>query len=50
LDVQEETVAKRFFWLDIFGGGEAERTDFLNHLGWKPTTSTGCGVSARPAA
>jgi len=22
-DVQEETVAKRFFWLDIFGGGEA---------------------------
>jgi magnesium transporter len=33
LDVQEETVAKRFFWLDIFGGGEAERTDFLNHLG-----------------
>ena len=32
-DVQEETVAKRFFWLDIFGGGEAERTDFLNQLG-----------------
>ena len=32
-DVQEETAAKRFFWLDIFGGGEAERTDFLNQLG-----------------
>jgi len=31
-DVQGETVAKRFFWLDIFGGGEAERTDFLNQL------------------
>jgi len=32
-DVQEETVAKRFFWLDIFGGGEVERTNFLNQLG-----------------
>jgi Mg2+ and Co2+ transporter CorA len=32
-DVQNETVAKRFFWLDIFVGGEAERTDFLDQLG-----------------
>jgi Mg2+ and Co2+ transporter CorA len=33
VDVQEEMVAKRFFWLDIFGGDEAARTDFLNRLG-----------------
>jgi len=33
LDVQEEIVAKRFFWLDIFGGDEAARTDLLKQLG-----------------
>lgn len=32
-EVQEGIVAKHFFWLDIFGGGEAARTDFLNQLG-----------------
>jgi Mg2+ and Co2+ transporter CorA len=33
IDVQQEVVAKRFFWLDLFGGGDAERTDFLSQLG-----------------
>ena len=33
VDVRDGIVAERFFWLDIFGGGEAERTDFLNQLG-----------------
>jgi Mg2+ and Co2+ transporter CorA len=33
VDVRDGIVAERFFWLDIFGGGESERTDFLNQLG-----------------
>jgi Mg2+ and Co2+ transporter CorA len=33
VDVRDGIVAERFFWLDIFGGGESERDDFLNQLG-----------------
>ena len=33
IELQELVVARRFFWLDLFDGGEAARTDFLNHLG-----------------
>ena len=32
-DLRESIVAKRFFWLDVSGGSEAERTDLLNQLG-----------------
>jgi len=33
VDVQGEIAAKRFFWLDIFGGEKAERTEFVKQLG-----------------
>jgi len=32
-DLQGVIAAKRFFWLDIFGGDETERTEFVKQLG-----------------
>lgn len=36
VDLKESILAKRFFWLDVSGGSEAERTDLLNQLGLEP--------------
>jgi Mg2+ and Co2+ transporter CorA len=33
VELRELVVARSFFWVDIFDGAEAPRTDFLNHLG-----------------